>query len=73
VQSDRGALIFRISDPVSQATGLHKGDVIVAMNRRYIRTADDVGDVIENLRPRQPVRVYFEREQQILYTDLVFQ
>ena len=31
------------------------------------------GMIIENLRPRQPVRLYFERDQQILYTDLVFQ
>ena len=60
-------------EPLAQSTGLRRGDVIVAMNRRYIRSADDVNDVIENLRPRQPVRLYFERDQQILYTDLVFQ
>jgi Trypsin-like serine proteases, typically periplasmic, contain C-terminal PDZ domain len=73
VQSGRGALIFRIADALAQSTGLRRGDVIVAMNRRYIRSADDVNDVIENLRSRQPVRLYFERDQQILYTDLVFQ
>ena len=73
VQSERGALIFRIADALAQSTGLRRGDVIVAMNRRYIRSADDVNEVIENLRSRQPVRLYFERDQQILYTDLVFQ
>jgi serine protease Do len=73
VQSERGALIFRISAGVAQSTGLRRGDVIVAMNRRYIHSADDVNDVIESLRPRQAVRVYFERDQQVLFTDLVFQ
>jgi serine protease Do len=72
VGSDKGALIFRIADRAAQSTGLRKGDVIVAMNRRYIRSAAEVNEVIEALRPRQPVRLYFERDRQILYTDLVF-
>ena len=55
------------------ASGSAVCELGMAMNRRYIRSADDVNEVIENLRPRQPVRLYFERDQQILYTDLVFQ
>jgi serine protease Do len=73
IQSEWGALIFRISRQLSQATSLKEGDVIVAMNRHYTRSADDVRSDIENLRPGQAVRVFFEREGQVVYTDLVFQ
>ncbi|MEO8140973.1 MAG: trypsin-like peptidase domain-containing protein [Gemmatimonadota bacterium] len=73
VQSERGALIFRISRELSQATGLVEGDVIVGVNRGRIATADDVRQVIEGLRSRQPVRVFFERDGSITYTDLQFQ
>ncbi|MEO8634070.1 MAG: trypsin-like peptidase domain-containing protein [Gemmatimonadales bacterium] len=72
VQSDRGALIFRISRELGQATGLQEGDVIVGINRRKVATADEVSEVIEALRPRQPVRLFFERGGSIVYTDLEF-
>src|SRR5690606_8492886 len=72
VQSDRGALIFRISRELSQATGLREGDVIVGMNRRRITTADDVREVVGVLKPRQALRLYFERGGSIAYTDLEF-
>lgn len=73
VQSERGALIFRISRELSQATGLVEGDVIVGMNRGRISGADDVRQVVQALRSRQPVRVFFERDGSISYTDLQFQ
>jgi serine protease Do len=70
VQSEQGALIFSISRTLSQATGLVEGDVIVGMNRRRIGNADEVREVVENLRSRQPLRVFLERGGQIVYTDL---
>jgi serine protease Do len=72
VQSERGALVFSISRELSQATGLRAGDVIVGMNRRRIDGADDVREVIEGLRPRQALRVFFERDGAIVYADLEF-
>jgi serine protease Do len=72
VRSEAGALIFQIARGLSQDTGLQTGDVIVGMNRRRIRTADDVREVIEGLRPGQPVRVFLERGGQITYIDLEF-
>jgi len=72
VQSERGALIFSISRELAEATGLRSGDVIVGMNRRRILDADDVRDVIASLRPRQPVRLFLERNGVIVYTDLEF-
>jgi serine protease Do len=70
VQSDMGALIFTVSRALSTSTGLKQGDVIVGMNRRRITSADDVRDVIANLRSGQPLRVFLEREGQIVYSDL---
>jgi len=49
------------------------GDVIVGINRRRITSADEVRSAIETLRPRQAVRMFFEREASIVYTDLLFQ
>ncbi len=72
VQSEKGALIFRISRDLASATGLQEGDVIVGMNRRVIGGADDVRQVVSGLRSRQPVRVFFERGGSIAYTDLEF-
>ena len=73
VQSEHGALIFSISRDLSQSTGLVTGDVIVAINRRRVSSADEVRSAIEALRPRQAVRMFFEREGSIVYTDLIFQ
>jgi serine protease Do len=71
IRSERGALIFRISPEVSQATGLQAGDVILAINRTPVRNASDVDDLL-NVRPGQVIRIYVEREGQITFTDLVF-
>jgi serine protease Do len=70
VRSERGALIFRISPQVSQATGLQEGDVILAINRTPVRTASQVSDLLQSRSGVQ--RVYFERGGQINFTDLVF-
>ena len=72
VQSERGALIFRISRELAQATGLQEGDVIVGVNGRKMTSADDVRALIEGLKSKQPVRLFFERGGSIVYTDLEF-
>jgi serine protease Do len=71
IRSERGALIFRISPPVSRATGLQPGDVIVGINRSPVRSASEVSDLL-NVRPGQVIRIYVERDGQITFTDLVF-
>ncbi len=70
LRSERGALIFRITPQVSQATGLQAGDVIVGINRTPVRTAAQVGDLLQSR--AGAVRVYFERGGEITFTDLVF-
>ncbi|MGH7498990.1 MAG: trypsin-like peptidase domain-containing protein [Gemmatimonadales bacterium] len=71
IRSESGALIFKISSQVSRATGLREGDVIVAINRNPVRTAEQVEELM-NVRSGQLIRVYFERDGQISFTDLSF-
>ncbi|HEU4587711.1 MAG TPA: trypsin-like peptidase domain-containing protein [Gemmatimonadales bacterium] len=71
LRSEQGALIYRISPGVSRATGLQEGDVIVAVNRTLVRSASQVSSLLD-ARSGQPMRVYFERDGQINFTDLVF-
>lgn len=71
IRSQRGALIFNLSAPVSRATGLQAGDVIVAIDRTPVRNASEVSALL-NVRPGQVIRIYVEREGQITFTDLMF-
>jgi serine protease Do len=71
IRSPHGALIFRISPPVSRATGLQAGDVILAINRSQVRSASEVSSLL-NVRSGQVVRIYVEREGQVTFADLVF-
>jgi serine protease Do len=70
--SDRGALIFRISDLAGRQTGLQPGDVIVGINNTRIADATEVAQVIERLRGSNGFRLFFERGRRILFTDLYF-
>jgi serine protease Do len=71
IRSEAGVLIFKISPPIGESTGLREGDVILAINRTAVRAASQVGDLL-NVRPGEVVRLYLEREGQITFTDLVF-
>jgi len=70
IRSEHGALIFRISPQVTQATGLQVGDVIVGINRTPVRAASQVSELLQGR--AGVLRVYFERDGQINFTDLVF-
>jgi serine protease Do len=72
LRSDRGALIYRITDEVSRATGLQEGDVILAINRTRISTAPQVAAALESMGTRQVFQIVFERNGAISYTDLAF-
>jgi serine protease Do len=68
----KGALIVRVTAEVSRATGLSEGDVILAINRSVVSTAKQVADLLEASRADQAFRIYFERQGQMIFTDLVF-
>jgi serine protease Do len=70
LRSGQGALIVRITPGAAEATGLASGDVIVALDRTPVRTAEDVAEFFQALKPRQPFRVYVERGGRLVYTDI---
>ncbi|MEO8452387.1 MAG: trypsin-like peptidase domain-containing protein [Gemmatimonadota bacterium] len=72
IVSDRGALIFRITEEVTRATGLTEGDVIRRINQTEIKTAAQVAGALESMGSKQVFRIYFERQGQPAYTDLAF-
>ncbi|HKV74499.1 MAG TPA: trypsin-like peptidase domain-containing protein [Gemmatimonadales bacterium] len=72
VRSEQGALIFRIASGISEQTGLEEGDVIVGINRSTIESAEEVRQLLDGMRSRQPLRVWVERNGQVAYTDLMF-
>ncbi|MDX2192982.1 MAG: trypsin-like peptidase domain-containing protein [Gemmatimonadales bacterium] len=72
VQSDGGALIYRLPEETAGATGLRAGDVIVAVDNIRVRSAEEVGRTLEGMPRRRPFRLYFERQGQILFADLTF-
>ena len=72
IRSDAGALIYRMSDAVSRATGLRAGDVIIAINRTAVRSAQEFADLVNSLPPGRPFRVTFERGNTYSWVDLSF-
>jgi serine protease Do len=62
LRSEQGALIAGISDEVARITGLREGDLIVAINRRRVSSAEDVAEILEYLVGRGAVRVHYERD-----------
>jgi serine protease Do len=71
IRSERGVLIFKVAPEVTAQTTLRAGDVILAINRTPVRTAEQVGELL-NVRAGEIARIYLEREGQITFTDLVF-
>ncbi len=72
LRSDKGALIYRITEEVSRSTGLQEGDVILAINRVRISTAAQVASALENMGTRQVFQIWFEHQGSINSTELAF-
>ena len=70
LRADQGALIATITPAAAQATGLAAGDVILAIDRTPVRTAEQVAEIVGALKPRQPIRVYVERDGRLVYSDI---
>ena len=73
IRSPRGAVVYNVSDRISNDVGIQKGDVIVQINRIPISTADDVKAALDTYAGRSAMRVVWEREGRILYNDIVIQ
>ena len=69
VRSAQGAVVYRVSDRVSQNLGIRAGDVIVQVNRTPVTDAQQAARVLEYYSGRGPIRMYFERNGTIYSTD----
>jgi len=67
LQSEAGALIVELSDAAS-AIGLQQGDLIVAVNRSSVSSAQDAARYLRDLAGRGQVRVVFERNGRLMQT-----
>jgi serine protease Do len=73
VRSPRGAVVYNVSDRVSNDIGLQRGDVIVQINRLPIASAADVKSAFDTYAGRSAMRVVWERGGRIYYNDIVIQ
>jgi serine protease Do len=69
IASEQGALIYQIGAATQRATGLRVGDVILQINRRRVSGAEDVEAIVRQVAGRGAIRVYFERDGSLGYTD----
>ncbi len=71
IRSERGALVFKASDRISQELQIQAGDVIVAVNRTLVRSAEDASRALDYYAGRGPIRLICEREGQTFPIDFV--
>ena len=69
IHSTRGALIYKVSERVSDELGLEKGDVIVQINRSPIASGQDVQKAFEAAGSRTAIRIAYERGGRLYSTD----
>jgi serine protease Do len=71
IRSSHGALIYNVTDRVSDDLGIEKGDVIVQINRMPIDNAQDVAKALDAFSGRGVIRMFFERGGRIYSTDFM--
>ena len=71
IRSEKGALVYRASDRITQELQIQPGDVIVAVNRTIIASAEDASRALDYYAGRGPIRLICEREGQTFPIDFV--
>jgi serine protease Do len=64
-----GALVYKVSERISDQIGLQSGDVIVQVGRARVASAEAASNAIEREGQRGPVVLVFERGRQLLQTS----
>jgi serine protease Do len=71
ITSQRGALIYRVSDRVAADLGIRAGDVIIQINRTPIESADEAARAIDAYAGRGLIRMFCERGGRAFFTDFI--
>jgi serine protease Do len=61
VRSSQGAVVYKVSQRVTEELGLQAGDVIVQVNRATVGDAQQAGRLLESMTGRGPIRMIIER------------
>lgn len=69
IASAAGALVYKVSDRISDQIGLQPGDVIVQVGRSRIGSAEAASTAIDREGSRGVVMLVFERNRQLLQTS----
>jgi serine protease Do len=69
IASSTGALVYKVSERISDQIGLQSGDVIVQVGRSRIGSAEAASTAIDREGGRGPIVLVFERGRQLLQTS----
>lgn len=69
LKSERGAIVAAVTERVSSDLGIRAGDLIVAVNRIPVTDAPEAARALEYSIGRGPIRMFFERNGNIFWTD----
>jgi serine protease Do len=69
LRSPQGAVVYRVTDRVSQDLGIRAGDLIIQVNRTPVTDAQSAARALEYYIGRGPIRMFFERNGTIYSTD----
>lgn len=73
IRSGRGAVIVQASERVMEQLGVQPGDVIIAVNRYNIGSAEEAARAIDALAGRGLIRLVLERRGYLFTTDFYIQ
>jgi serine protease Do len=73
VRSTHGAVIYSVTQRVSDELGIRSGDVILQVNRTPVASADQAAQALNYYSGRGLIRMYFEHNGQVFTTDFNIQ
>lgn len=68
-RSERGAVVYKVTERVSRDLGIRAGDLIIQVNRSPVTDAPEAARVLEYYIGRGPIRMFFERNGTVYSTD----
>jgi serine protease Do len=71
IRNERGALVYRATDRITQELFIQPGDLIIQINRTEIGSAEDASRALDYYAGRGPIRLICERDGQVFSTDFV--
>ncbi|MEX0935362.1 MAG: trypsin-like peptidase domain-containing protein [Gemmatimonadota bacterium] len=71
LSADQGALVTGISPQLQSILGLREGDVILGLNNRGIRSAEDLSELLRQVPAGTRLRLHIERNQGYLTQDFI--